>query len=338
MKEHFAGQPVLVTGSTGFVGGHLARRLVDLGADVRLLIRDPETKPFATEMKAKGAIIIPGDLRDLESVTTAVTGTKFVFHIGAIFREAKFADSVYFDINVGGTKNILEAAMSAGTGRVIHCSTNGVHGGHSSTPISENAPFKPSDVYQESKVEAENVVMHAYRSGRVDVSIIRPAMIWGDGDLRFKKLFRGVARRRLPIIGDGNSWTHWIWVGDLVQSFLLAAITPAASGQPYLIAGRRPVPLHEVYETIADLAGVSVLPFKVPVKPIQLLGDLVESICRPLSIEPPIHRRRADFFIKHRIFDISKAQTELGFQPAADFTDECARLFRWYKDNGHLGY
>lgn len=330
--NEFSEVPVLVTGSTGFVGSHLARKLLSLGADVRLLIRDPEAKELAREFSSKGAKVFSGDLRDERAVIEAASGAQYIFHIGAIFREAKFPDSVYFDINVRGTKNILKAAQTHGVKRVIHCSTNGVHGGHSGKPIDETAPYSPSDVYQKSKVEAEKIVL----ASQVDVSIIRPAMIWGDGDLRFKKLFRGIVRRRLPIIGDGKSWTHWIWVGDLVNSFLLAAIRPEASRQAYLIAGRRPVHLDYVYKTIADLGGVKVLPFKIPVLPIQLLGDVVEGICRPLGIEPPIHRRRADFFIKHRIFNTEKAQRELGFQPESDFEDECEKLYRWYLEHGHL--
>jgi len=330
----FLNVPVLITGSTGFVGGHLTEKLLALGADVRLLVRDPNSES-ATNFESEGAKLFQGDLRSLAEVTEATEGVKFVFHVGAIFREAKFEDSVYFDINVGGTENVLRAAKDAGVSRVIYCSTNGVHGGHSELPIAEDAPFAPSDVYQESKVQSEHSVMAAFEKG-LDVSIIRPAMIWGEGDLRFKKLFRGIARRRLPIIGDGKSWTHWIHVADLVNAFLLAALKEEASGQAFLIAGERPVRLEYVYETIAKLAEVDVLPFKIPALPIQIIGSIVETIVRPLGIEPPIHRRRADFFIKHRIFNTEKAQKLLSFKPALKFEAECERVFNWYDRLGHL--
>jgi dihydroflavonol-4-reductase len=324
--------PVLVTGANGFVGSHLTRMLHRDGARVRIFVRDANTETVK-EFSSLGVEVATGDLRDLTSVQSAVSGMHYVFHVGAIFREAKFPDEVYFEINLGGTQNIIEACKNNGVKRLVYCSTNGVHGGHSEQPINEVAPFAPSDVYQRSKAAAELAVAEC---SDLDYSIIRPAMIWGEGDLRFKKLFRGVARRSLPIIGDGQSWTHWIDVEDLARSFILAAVKPEASRQAYLIAGRRPVRLEYVYQTIAKLAGVKVLPFKVPALPIQLLGSVVELMVRPFGIEPPLHRRRADFFIKHRIFDISKAQRELGFAPRGEFEEECERVFRWYQDNGHL--
>ncbi len=323
----------LVTGATGFVGGHLAKRLLDDGCDVTLLVRN-ERSDAAIRLQQLGAKIIAGDLRVRDSVAKAAKDVDIIFHVGAIFREAKFPDQVYFDINVGGTKNLLESAENCE--RFIYCSTNGVHGGLSSDPIDESAPFHPSDTYQQSKLEAERLLEEFAGKTGLRWSTIRPAMIWGDGDLRFKKLFRGVAHRKLPIIGTGKTWCHFIWVHDLVESFLLAATRDEAVGRAYLIAGERPVQLDYVYKCIAQHAGVSVLPFRVPVLPLQLLGDLVETVCLPLGIEPPIHRRRADFFIKHRIFDISRAQRELGFKPRHSFEQECQMLFRWYQENGYL--
>lgn len=333
-KSFWNGKKCLVTGASGFVGGHLARRLLELGSDLTLFLRNRESS-LAKQFASDGANICFGDLRDKFRCQEAAKGQEYIFHIGAIFREAKFADSVYFDVNLGGTQNLLQSADSCK--RFIYCSTNGVHGGKSDETVSETAPFNPTDVYQRSKLEAENAVRDFSKNNPLEYSIIRPAMIWGDGDLRFKKLFRGVARRTLPIIGSGKTWCHFISVHDLVDAFLLAGQTPEAAGQAYLIAGDRPVHLDYVYQNIAALAGVTVLPFKIPVLPLQLLGDLFEAFCLPFGMEPPIHRRRADFFIKHRIFDTSKAKKDLGFVPKKTFEQECHDLFEWYKKNGHLG-
>jgi nucleoside-diphosphate-sugar epimerase len=330
--NQITGSKALVTGANGFVGSHLTRMLLRQGAKVRVLVRNKEL-PVVKEFASLGAEVFTGDLRDAQTVKNAASGIDYVFHIGAIFREAKFPDEVYFDINLGGTRNVITACRESGVRRLLYCSTNGVHGGHSESPVSEDAPFAPSDVYQQSKAAAEREVANCED---LDFAIIRPAMIWGEGDLRFLKLFRGVSRRRLPIIGDGKSWTHWIDAEDLAQAFILAAVRPEASRQAYLIAGNRPVPLEYVYQTIAKLAGVKVLPFKIPALPIQLLGSLVELLVKPLGIEPPLHRRRADFFIKHRIFDTSKARRELGFCPRGDFEEECERVFRWYQAQGYL--
>lgn len=333
MDNFWENKKCLLTGSSGFVGGHMARRLLSLGANVTLLLRNRESS-LAKQFASDGAAICYGDLRDLSRCQEAAKGQEYIFHIGAIFREAKFPDSVYFDTNVGGTKNLLESADSCK--RFIYCSTNGVHGGKSDQKIDETAPFNPTDVYQRSKLEAEEAVREFSLKSGLPYSIIRPAMIWGEGDLRFKKLFYGVAQRKLPIIGTGKTWCHFISVDDLVDSFLLAATSEKAIGQAYLIAGDRPVHLDYVYKTIAECAKVSLLPFKVPILPIQLLGSIVESLCLPFGVEPPIHRRRADFFCKHRIFDTTKARVELEFQPKRSFEAECQSLFAWYQENGFL--
>jgi nucleoside-diphosphate-sugar epimerase len=277
-----------------------------------------------------------GDLKDEAAIAEAVRGATYVFHIAAVFREAKFQDSEYFDVNAGGTQRILRAAKRSGVKRVIHCSTNGVHGGSYEGAVNEDAPFAPADVYQESKCEAERVALKESADGSIECVIIRPGMIWGEGDRRFLKMFRGIARRRLPIIGSGQTVTHWTYVKDLVESFLLAAITPAANRRAYLIAGREPVVLSHVYQTIAQLAGVSVVPVRVPAWPLQLLGSVIERVVRPFGIEPPLHRRRVDFYVKNRCFDISRARSELGFLPTCSFEEEAERIFRWYQREGWL--
>ncbi len=332
----FAGKKVLVTGSTGFVGGHLARRLLDIGALVTLLVRSTSNPETVQKFVEQGAKISTGDLTDPAAVDQAVSGQEFVFHCAALYREAKFPDEAYFQVNVDGTRNLLESAQRHGVRRFIHTSTIGVHSHIAHPPANESEPYHPTDVYQVSKVEAETLALGYFRSGKLDGVVLRPAMIWGEGDRRIFKLFRGVAHRSLPIIGTGKTWTHWIYVQDLVDAYLLAAEAPRASGQIYLIAGKRPVYLREVYQSIAKLAGVSLLPFRVPAWPIQFIGSIVEILCRPLGIEPPIHRRRADFFIKNRWFDTSKAQAELGFSPRGDFDDEVRTIFSWYHQHGWL--
>jgi nucleoside-diphosphate-sugar epimerase len=161
-------------------------------------------------------------------------------------------------------------------------------------------------------------------------------MIWGEGDKRLLKLFKGVARRRFPIIGSGATLTHWIYVHDLVNGFLLAAEKEAALGQVYIIAGRRPASIEELVNAVADAAGVKPLPFKIPALPVQLLGSACEVVCRPFGIEPPIYRRRVDFFTKDRCFNTEKAKRDLGFEAQGDFTDEVKNIYSWYQEQGWI--
>lgn len=321
---------VLVTGATGFVGSHLTRRLLALGANVRVLVRESSSKELVNEFRQAGAEICFGDVSNRESVFAAVSNQEIVFHIAALFREAKHADEVYYQVNVDGTRHVLDAAEEFGVKRVVHCSTVGVHSHIPNPPANEEEPYRPADVYQVSKYEGEKLALERFRSGRVDGVVVRPAMIWGEGDKRILKLFRGVARKNLPIIGDGKTLTHWVYVHDLVEGFLLAATKEKASGQIYIFAGKTPVTISELYAIVARLAGVRPLPFKVPALPVQLLGSLMEIVCKPFGVEPPLYRRRVDFFTKNRCFDTSKAQRELGYQPKQDFETEVKNIYTWY--------
>ncbi|MFN2432453.1 MAG: NAD-dependent epimerase/dehydratase family protein [Gemmatimonadota bacterium] len=329
------GRRVLVTGATGFVGGHLTRRLLADGARVGVLVRASSDPATVDGLERAGAEVARGDVTDPESVLRAAEGVEVVFHVAALFREARHPDEVYHRVNVEGVRNVLEAARREGA-RVVHCSTIGVHSHIPRPPANEDEPFRPGDVYQVSKAEGELLARSYFDAGRVEGVVIRPAMIWGAGDRRILKLFRGVARRRFPIIGSGRVLTHWIDVEDLAEAFVLAATVPEASGRTYIIAGERPVTLRHVVATIARLAGVEPLPLRIPARPMQWLGSLTEAVCRPLGVEPPLYRRRIDFFTKDRAFDTTRARTELGFRPRSGFEAETQRLFRWYERQGWL--
>ncbi|GJL54388.1 MAG: dihydroflavonol-4-reductase [Nitrospirales bacterium] len=327
---------VLVTGATGFVGGHLTRRLVNDGARVRVLVRKSSDQEVVEGLKSLGVEVLYGDITDQPAVYDAVKYMEYIFHIAALFRSAKHGDRVYYDINVEGTRNILDAAEHASVQRVLHCSTVGVHSHIPQPPAAEDEAYRPGDIYQLTKCEGEKLARERFASGRVEGTIVRPAMIWGQGDMRTLKLYKGVAHRRFPIIGDGKTLTHWVDVDDLVDGFLLAAEKEEAKGQTYIFAGERPVSIAELVVTISRIAGVKPWPFKVPALPIQLLGSLTESICRPIGVEPILHRRRVDFFTKTRSFDTSKAKRELGYRPRLRFEAEVEKIFNWYRAQGWL--
>lgn len=334
--SNLKGQLVLVTGATGFVGSHLTRALIAEGAKVRILVRETSDKVLVDEFKKSGTEVCYGDVTDKESVLKASVGCFRVFHIAALYREAKFSDSVYFNVNLEGTRHVLDACVENKVARLIYCSTIGVHSHIENPPANESEPYHPTDIYQESKCEAEKLVNAYFAKGLLETVIIRPAMIWGEGDRRILKLFKGIVARKLPIIGSGKGLTHWVYVQDLVRGFILAAQKDQAAGQTYILAGRESRPLEEVYRLIAKKAGVKLFPFKIPALPIQILGAIVEFACMPFGIEPPLHRRRVDFFIKNRSFDISKAKRELDYKPANSLEEEVEIIYNWYQQKGWL--
>ena len=146
---------VLVTGAPGFVGSRVCRELVAYGYDVKALHR---TSSDLSSLKGLDLKLTPGDLTDRNSLRAALTDCDTVFHIAAVFREAKHPDSYYFNVNAEGTKNLLEESVNAGVEKFIHCSTTGVHGHIKNPPGNEETVFASRDVYQQSKCVAEKIV------------------------------------------------------------------------------------------------------------------------------------------------------------------------------------
>src|SRR5260221_190849 len=308
MARHDCGRAVrvLVTGATGFTGGHLARALKTRGHDVWAMVRTPEG---ARHLPDAGIPIVIGDLARPDSLPKAVdNGFEVMYNIAALYRQAGLPDSVYHQVNGTAVGQLIEAAAKAGVRRVVHCSTVGVHGDIEQPPASEDAPLRPGDVYQVSKVEGEAVARDAAARTGVEVVIARPSGIYGPGDRRLLKLFRGVARRRFVILGDGKFFYHLTYIDDLVEGLRLCGEAPAAAGRTYILAGGEVPTLNELTGLIAEEAKVPPPSLHLTVWPVWLAGAACEAVCAPVGIEPPLHRRRVDFFTKSRAFDISRAR------------------------------
>ena len=324
---------VLVTGATGFTGGHLAAALSGRGTDVRALVRDTAR---AEPLRKHGIELVAGDLADPAAIDRAVRGVDLVYHIAAIYRQAGLADERYRAINAVAVRTVIEAAGRHGVRRVVHCSTVGVHGDVEHPPANEDAPLKPGDVYQRTKLEGEAVARQASVDTGVEVVIARPTGIYGPGDRRLLKLFRGVARRRFVILGSGEIYYHLTYIDDLVAGFRLCGEVAAAAGRTYILAGGEVTTLNALVGLIAEAAGVPPPRLRLPVWPFWAAGAACEAVCAPFGIEPPIYRRRVDFFTKSRAFDISRARRELGYAPAVGLREGIARTLRWYRQEGWI--
>ncbi len=323
----------LITGATGFVGGHLAARLVRDGHQVRALVREGSN---TSKLKSLGAELITGDITNRDVVDRAVAGVEKVFHIAALFRQAKYPDSVYWQVNVEGTRNILEAGLKHKVKRLIHCSTIGVLSHIENPPADETYPYNPGDIYQETKAEGEKLALRYYREKGLPTAVIRPAMIYGPGDLRLLKLYKSIARKKFFMIGSGRTLAHFIYIDDLVDGFLLAAEKDGALGEVFIIADEHPLSLNELTGIIAKELGTTIPRVHIPAKPVQWTGSLCEWLCQPFGIEPPIYRRRVDFFTKDRSFNINKAKKTLGYSPRISIEEGVKRTAHWYQHEGHI--
>jgi nucleoside-diphosphate-sugar epimerase len=324
---------VALTGASGYTGGRLLQALWDRGDEVAVLVRP---KSLSTTLAERASTIVEGDLSDAAALDRLIAGRDAVLHVAAVYRTAGHPDDYYREVNVRGTERLLEAAARHGVRRFVHTSTVGVHGHVEHPPADETAPLAPGDIYQATKAEAETLALQYHRARGVPVAVVRPGAIYGPGETRLLKLFRSIARGRYAIVGSGRTFYHPVFIDDLVAGFLLALDRPEAAGEAFLICGPSYVSQDDLAALVAKHTGGRVLPFHVPARPIQWLGDLVEAVCVPLGIEPPLHRRRVDFWTKSRAFTIEKARRLLGYEPRTELDRGIAITAAWYRQAGWL--
>jgi nucleoside-diphosphate-sugar epimerase len=324
---------ILVTGGTGFTGSHLCERLIKDGYPVRTIARKPET---AGHLSRLGVEIISGDVQDFATALKATANIEKVYHIAALYRREGVPRKTFWDVNVTGTENLLKASLANGVVRFIHCSTVGVHGGIKQPPANEDTAYGPGDHYQESKTDGEKIAIRFMRQKQIAVTVFRPTPIYGPGDLRFLKLFKAIYRDRFWMIGSGDVFYHLTYIDDLIDGVLLCGTDDRAVGSIYIIGGNEYVTLNTLVRLIAQALAVRPPDRRIPLWPIYSLGYACELMCRPFGIDPPLYRRRVDFFRKSRAFDISKAKTELGFEPKTDLKTGIGLTAEWYQKEGLL--
>jgi len=299
---------------------------------VRVLVRDPAR---ATALGDAGLELVGGDLRDASALRSAVQGVDVVYNIAAIYRSAGVSAEEYRAINRTAVGRLVEAASAAGVRRVVHCSTVGVHGDVEHPPANEDAPLKPGDIYQVTKLEGEQLARETAGRSGIELTIVRPSGIYGPGDRRLFKLFKNVVRG-FPILGSWQIYYHLTYIDDLVEGFRLCGEHPAAAGRTFILAGADVTTLADVMKMIAEAAGVRPPSVHLPVWPFWMAGAVCEAICVPLGIEPPIYRRRVDFFTKSRAFDITRARAEIGYAPRVGLREGIARTLTWYREHAWL--
>ncbi|MEO6055641.1 MAG: NAD-dependent epimerase/dehydratase family protein [Gemmatimonadales bacterium] len=326
---------VLVTGGTGFVGSHLVRRLLSRGHTVTTLDRSPGL--FDDELRSLGANMLSGSVTDAADVDRAVAGQEVVYHLASPFGDILEPDAAYWAIEVDGTRNVLEASRRHGVRRVVHCSTQGVHGIIDEPPGDEDSPIAPRDYYCYSKAEGEKVV-NDFAAGGMDVVIVRPTSVYGPGDTRgWLKLYRMVSKGWFLMIGDGGTFNHPVYVENLVDLFELVAVAPQAKGRTYLAGDEQAVTLSELVSSVAASGGSVVRIVRFPWYGGALLAaSAIEGVCKRLGLKPPVFRRRLSWFKTNRAFSIDRARTELGYAPRVGLEEGLKRTRDWYRREGYL--
>ena len=330
---------ILVTGGTGFLGGHIVERLRRAGEEVSVLVRNPSK---AERLKASGIEIRVGDLTDLDSLRTAVRGVDRVFHSAAHVSEwgswSKFQSAT-----VNGTINMLTAATEAGVQRFLHVSTATVYEdihARKLRVISENAPHgnqgdRAYGNYSKAKVLAEQAVWRFHKEEGLPITIIRPAWVYGPQD--FTILPRLIEHLRGPFscwIGRRNPVVDPIYVTDVAECAYLAAYSEQALGKAYNVSPDIEIRLREFLTTLCKELEVEAPRWSLPYS-IALLATVLCEFWAQLtrSTEPPslTYAGLATFTVDQH-YDPSRAIKELGWQPQVSLAQGAKNTAAWLQD------
>lgn len=314
-KLHF-----FVTGATGFVGRHFLESALGSGHRVTALVRTrkPSIESFFLDSHPDAIEFVRADLLDIDTYRGSLDGCDVLMHIASAFAESDVDDSYFDKINVDGTNLLATAAAEAGVKRLVYCSTAGIHGQRIPGIVDEESPLNPYNAYETSKVGAERVIREVAQQSGAAFTIVRPSSIYGPYDNRLEKLYRSAEKGRFPLFGKGNGRRHMVYAADLAEALLAASALDSAAGEEIIIAGPDAKPLSEMLDILARCLNRRSCGPSLPLKPMLIAAGLVEDTCRLFNIDPPIYRRRMDFYLNDIEFDCSKAKRILGWHPRTD--------------------
>jgi dihydroflavonol-4-reductase len=323
-------KPTLITGATGFVGWHVARKLLDRGCFVRALARDPQRL-----RELDGVEGVQGDLRDPGSLERAVAGCSVVYHVAADYRLWAPDPQEMFRSNVAGTRCVLEAARKAGVDRVVYTSTVGCVGmppgelGDERTPVSVEEMSGP---YKRSKFLAEQVALEFAGKG-FPVVIVNPTAPVGDHDFKptpTGKIVVDFLRGAMPAYLDTG--LNVVDVQDVAEGHLLAC-ERGKPGERYIL-GAENMTLQQIFENLAALTGRKAPGMRIPYAVAYAAGVASTAWARVAGGEPRapldgVKMARKKMWVKH-----DKAVRDLGYRPGPA-VNALQRAVNWFQSNGH---
>lgn len=323
----------LVTGATGFVGTNLVRKLLTRGFRVRVLIRPSSNRKVLEGLDVEYA---RGDVLDRESVAAAVRACDVVFHVAAYVSMYVPDPAEMRRVNVGGTRNVLEAARAGGVRRVVLTSTvSAVGGTFDGRVLDETAPFnldRRGFHYCITKHEAEQVALRAVDAGQ-DVVIVNPTAMFGPFDVRpnIGRMIVAMASGKVPAYTHGGN--NYVGVEDVCEGHVLA-FERGRAGQRYIL-GNENLTHKQIFGRIAAIVGKPPPKLRVPHLLVLAAGLMGEAVGRLAGREPSIDLTVARMSRYYFYFSHEKAARELGYRPGS-LDDAMAQAYAWLVANGYL--
>ncbi len=323
----------LVTGATGFIGSAITRELLREGAEVKVLLRETSDTRNIDQLDVERAY---GDIRDSASMQRALEGCDTLFLTAAYFAHWAPNPRVLYEVNVGGTKASLQAALEAGVEKVVYTSTNNAIAASGPVPADEEKAFnywESGDHYSMSKYIAENEA-RIFATRGLPVVIVNPTLVIGTHDRKptpSGQMIIDVVNQKMPGYIDGG--INIIDVEDVARGHILAA-HKGRVGERYLL-GNRNITVHDYLKLVADIAGVRPPAVKLPYHLALALGYVFEWGAFITRKPPVVTASEVRIGKMTEWYDCSKAVNELGL-PQTPIEMTIRKAVSWFRENGYL--
>jgi dTDP-glucose 4,6-dehydratase len=320
----FAGKTVLVTGAGGFIGGHLTARLVEGGARVRGLVRYNSRNDWGTlewlddEIRREVEVVL-GDLRDIETLTRAVSGVETVFHLGAqiAIPYSYVNPRDFFETNVLGSFNVAQAALTEGVSRLVHTSSSEVYGTAQSAPITEDHPLDAQSPYAASKIGADKLMIAYHRSFDLPATVLRPFNTYGPFQSP-RAVIPTIILQALNggsvTLGSLDPTRDLTYVSDTVDGFLAVAEATSTIGMTLQLGTGDEVSVKEIVETVG-----------------QVVGRELEVEHDPERVRPPNSE------VERLISSPERVRSLTGWSPVVDLLHGLTRTMEWLRSSPWQG-
>jgi nucleoside-diphosphate-sugar epimerase len=325
----------LITGATGFVGGHVAEACKARGLAVHAIARPGSDTSLLDRL---GAVVHRGDITDGAVVRAAVAGADAVVHCAAKVGEWGPVEE-YRAVNVDALRQLLEVCKGRPLERFVHLSSLGVYPARHHHGTDETVPLPEAHVdgYTQTKVEAERLVLEYHRLHGVPAVVLRPGFVYGPRDRTLlPKLIANLRRRHLRFIGTGRRALNTIYVGNLLDAIFLALEKPQAVGQIYNLTDGEPVSKRRFISALVEGLGLpKPRPVWVPLLAARIMAAVMERQARRAgAAEPPALTQAGIKFLGLNLdFSIEKAKRELGYRPRTSFEEGMQQTIAWFREN-----
>jgi nucleoside-diphosphate-sugar epimerase len=323
-----------VAGGTGFIGSHIVKHLAKSGFLVKVLIRETSN---LSRLVGVNAAFVKGDILVPDSMRAQIKDSDLVICSVGVLGQWGIPDKVYWDINKRGVENLLESCVDSTIKQFVYLSSAGVLGPLPGGVLAnESFPYNPSNIYEQTKCQAEESVINFCTRENIPYTIIRPEFVYGPEDTHVLGLFKAVQQRKFVFIGKGETLLHPTYIDDLIHGIHLCTRSEKAVGKIYFITGEKPITVKELVGIMAEELKVAPPNTKLPLSIAYLGARIMEWAGKLMKFNPPLTKSRVRFFTENRAFSNEKAAAELGYTPQIDFRDGVKRTVRWYKDRHYL--